>query len=647
MKKLPNEYIKEIEKQNKDIEIYEKVEDLIWIMKRERGENGEDPKAEKEEEMKSTLIQYIMSQQKIILEKYEEVRRGKVEISKEHSECRENNYPLSLQYLPFTEKLLMRNGSKLKVIGREERSYNLEGEHMEGFPTQVDSQIILILTDTEANIIINLCRSPHLHSLIPLLGLQSISALLLALYQGQGKGYIQLQLWRAKDAIDMLLKVLIHSLEVATNTHTIPHPHLEDNLTYHPGEKTKIPIEQKNIEEDKKEITLEDKKEITVEDKKEIILEDKKEIILEDKKEIAEEEMISLETEAPAVIQNIPIILPLEESPEKVEIIEEGKPMEKIMGDLGKVENQTLDTTIFNENIGIEKRSVDELNTELSILSKVDEQLWAMCNYLDPLPSHNPPIYKPIQEISVEEEYKLHELRKESSKQGDIHKLWDIRTSRNHTTYGRLSSFITWPTMFPSAEDVAECGVYNIGDKKPSIRHFLDPQSPLENILSLNHREKSRVWESLEVQLPNNRMLLGEPCSNVPLKVTLKHFPPSNHTSTTGRYEDIKYLLTHKQSSYMLTGSEEGSVNIWNTNLRLFQVGITNFKTPKPQNPKTPKPQNPKTPKPQNPYPYSLQVYILLEIFIYESINFYSKAFNTKILRLSFSIYLEGKYINI
>ena len=78
-------------------------------------------------------------------------------------------------------------------------------------------------------------------------------------------------------------------------------------------------------------------------------------------------------------------------------------------------------------------------------------------------------------------------------------------------------------------------------------------------------------------------MMRGYPTWNVPLHVTLNAFPPQVHKSR-GKEEafalpkQIAQVETTQFSPFALTGSEDGGVNVWNTELRLFQVASLNFK---------------------------------------------------------------------
>jgi len=186
--------------------------------------------------------------------------------------------------------------------------------------------------------------------------------------------------------------------------------------------------------------------------------------------------------------------------------------------------------------------SFEEVNLLLSIALKLNEQLWC--------------------------------LTSSDSAGESVRSLWDVKTSRLHTTYGRLASFITWPV--PGAITLAEAGLYNVGDKRPIIEHFRYTKTVLENVLAFDQTNKKEVWSFLERSFPEDRMLKGEPCANVPLNVTLRHFPALRHKDTEEKPQEIIHL--ENNGKYVLTGSADGSVNVWNTKLRLVKLLATDFK---------------------------------------------------------------------
>ena len=188
--------------------------------------------------------------------------------------------------------------------------------------------------------------------------------------------------------------------------------------------------------------------------------------------------------------------------------------------------------------------SLEELNFLMNIILTAEEQLWCMASTDD-----------------VGE---------------DVRALWDMRTSRVHTTYGRLASFVSWPTH--GAIALAEAGLMCVGDKKLTLRHFMEPASQIENVLCYDEKTRNEVWTILEKQFPNNRMLRGEPCFNVPLNVTMRYFPPLQHTNYELEPQEITNVESKPNSHLVMTGSSDGSVCIWNTRLRLFKAAFTNFK---------------------------------------------------------------------
>ena len=188
--------------------------------------------------------------------------------------------------------------------------------------------------------------------------------------------------------------------------------------------------------------------------------------------------------------------------------------------------------------------TIEDINLLLSVLLKADEQLWCLTSTDDV--------------------------------GDDVRALWDVRTSRVHTAYGRLSSFVTWPT--PSSITLAEAGLCNVGDKRVSLRHFMEPDTEVENALEYDQKTRGEIWTLLERDFPNNRMLRGEPCANVPLSVTLRYLPSLKHTNTEAEPQEIVHVEQKADSQFVMTASADGSVNVWNTRLRLFRVLATNFK---------------------------------------------------------------------
>lgn len=191
--------------------------------------------------------------------------------------------------------------------------------------------------------------------------------------------------------------------------------------------------------------------------------------------------------------------------------------------------------------------SIEDLHLMLSILAKLDEQLWCLA----------------IAESSSDE----------------ICALWNVNTSRIHTAYGRLSSYVSWPTN--GAVQLAEAGLVNVGDKRIMLKHFMEPGVQIENAMQYDQRSRKEIWSLLEKNFPNNRQLRSEPCLNVPLSCTLKYFPALRHTNMDKKPEEITHVEYKTNNQYILTGSADGSVNIWNTSLRLFKVVSANFKQPK------------------------------------------------------------------
>lgn len=79
-------------------------------------------------------------------------------------------------------------------------------------------------------------------------------------------------------------------------------------------------------------------------------------------------------------------------------------------------------------------------------------------------------------------------------------------------------------------------------------------------------------------------MLKGFPTWNVPLAKTLNNIPPSVHENGLTDKKLVKHhridkVMTLDKSDFVLTCGKDGSVNVWNTNLKLACVGAHNFKS--------------------------------------------------------------------
>lgn len=74
-------------------------------------------------------------------------------------------------------------------------------------------------------------------------------------------------------------------------------------------------------------------------------------------------------------------------------------------------------------------------------------------------------------------------------------------------------------------------------------------------------------------------MVQGHNSPNVPLDVTINSIPYQEHEGRE-KGAEIKYLRPniHSNSIYVSSIADDGTVNIWNTELTLFRVAKSDFK---------------------------------------------------------------------
>jgi len=98
---------------------------------------------------------------------------------------------------------------------------------------------------------------------------------------------------------------------------------------------------------------------------------------------------------------------------------------------------------------------VVDVHRLLSILTGLEDQLWAM--------SHGPHAPKVVKD------------------------LWEGRSERVHTAYGRLLSLATFPLGdIQRVFEMAELGLINSSDKYGKLVHFQEFKTELENVLSVS-----------------------------------------------------------------------------------------------------------------------------------------------------------------
>ena len=226
---------------------------------------------------------------------------------------------------------------------------------------------------------------------------------------------------------------------------------------------------------------------------------------------------------------------------------------EKLKESLVKLIEKPVELGDLNE----EPVNLQSLNVCLSILCSLDEQLW--CG-----------------------------IRSEGGEKYSA--LWNNTTCRINTAYGRLESFCTWFSSFPDCISLAECGLVNIGDKRPNVRHFLQMSAEIPSVLCLSRPQKQEIWEAIRKEIPLEFMLEGEPSCNVSLNKSLHYFPPQIHQVSKSYDKDkkedensestIDEILVKNDSNFFLTASYDGTVCIWNSSFKLSKMCSTDFRKP-------------------------------------------------------------------
>eukprot|EP00347_Sterkiella_histriomuscorum_P017580 403348792 len=161
-------------------------------------------------------------------------------------------------------------------------------------------------------------------------------------------------------------------------------------------------------------------------------------------------------------------------------------------------------------------------------------------------------------------------------------------SSRRHTAFGRLSSLITYPTQTNTIYDpisMAELGLVNIDDKYGKLQFYQEFKVELENIFERSNQNQIADQDlrfQLAKQFPQNLLLKGLSTWNVPINETLNSMPPQVHDNNLEglkqNYCSIDSVKSIQNSDLILTGSKDGSINIWSSKLRLQKISGLNLK---------------------------------------------------------------------
>jgi WD40 repeat protein len=127
---------------------------------------------------------------------------------------------------------------------------------------------------------------------------------------------------------------------------------------------------------------------------------------------------------------------------------------------------------------------------------------------------------------------------------------------------------------------LANLGLFNEGDQVPSLKHFKEIHSMIDSEILFSSEET--VSTQLDSMFQGNKHLQ---INNIPLDETLRYISPEIHLSDSGREKgdyvrtNIDHIITSDTTPYMLTGSNDGSVHIWNTEVGLLDLAKDiNFK---------------------------------------------------------------------
>ncbi|KAL4506801.1 hypothetical protein ABPG72_001222 [Tetrahymena utriculariae] len=190
---------------------------------------------------------------------------------------------------------------------------------------------------------------------------------------------------------------------------------------------------------------------------------------------------------------------------------------------------------------------INSLHSILYTLLRLDEQLFAMT---------------------------LHE-----DASAELKQLFNTGVSRIFTAFGRLISFYNYTNTNFSIENLAQAGLVNIHDLQQDLRHFLDYYTPLQITKASNVQN---IQKQIQTQLEGNNFINGPINSDIGLDITVNSMPYQVHKNDKSMISEKKVKFVKPQrkylSNYICSFDSDGIVNIWNTELNLQRVAISDFK---------------------------------------------------------------------
>ena len=116
---------------------------------------------------------------------------------------------------------------------------------------------------------------------------------------------------------------------------------------------------------------------------------------------------------------------------------------------------------------------------------------------------------------------------------------------------------------FPPTVMMAEAGLLKTGHKH--IVHFEELATPLEQ--EIVQPAYSDLWEQLEQQLPESKLISGKPSANVPLHISLNNFPYSESQLS----EELQITQCDSLPIFMASNSR-GQIELWVSKLGLRKL---------------------------------------------------------------------------